>query len=889
MIRNWAYHLQQNLKLDTALQSCKCIPYCRRQRKNKCEKLCFCSKSCFCEEEDYANWQNDFLYRQKFTPPPVLPVNKNNCIVLDIKGQIQGPYLYEQWLNYSFFCLDYFDDIISHNKNPDWSQLYFRAENYFYAGIYSHFSQIFLIFINQLEGDTTKHHTYNDVHAGVDLFENLQPISQKNKVPFRNTNMPERLHKFMSTRTKIHRLNANHIHRENTADWDILKLRQMTKNKLDKIALLRKESALTKDQFVHDNTTPDFEIWYPKTREVPVLHDAQKKIHKVIIRENSAQLDPFEHDLLLTFNKWITTGSIIFTPRSAPSELIPPLILANAIPEWGKKQRICYDSGYIKAVEAQSTPCKLEGLVDVLQMLKKGDRLNKCDDCRGFHLLKINSESRKIAGLRFQNQDFSYRCLPFGIPKAPGAFQRANMAAINFCRKFGIRSSLYLDDRLFAEDAGQDEPRNTFLGLLTIIAAGGVLALDKSTFSPQTKLEFLGLEIDTQKTTIQVPAEEYRIFCQMAQICLSEEKMTRKFLERLRGKAVSFGLANQKMKLYIREMTTALTNANSHPETIIQLTPELKAEIEKWLNLDHFSLIHNWSEKEHTNLSSIIFTDASQAAQGIVIFDSCQTRINSLAYTEAQSGLPIHWKEAIAIKNAVTYNPQAFRNKNVTFFCDNMSVVWAFKQLGCSNPYLNKIVRETFELLADLDSKFTVVWISTLFQVADRPSRRILWNEEFIPMKIFQRIQQKIGVRFEIDLMATPQNAKCERFISWCQTPTSWHTNLFTIKPAKLQGYTCYCFPPKNLLAQTLTFVKNNLMHTKIVIIFHVWAEWPLSVTTFQRQKNVRFVKLHPNWLNFPALSLIPSEKKVEIYDQSFCASFNTRPAALYAMLFNLE
>ena len=150
-------------------------------------------------------------------------------------------------------------------------------------------------------------------------------------------------------------------------------------------------------------------------------------------------------------------------------------------------------------------------------------------------------------------------------------------------------------------------------------------------------------------------------------------------------------------------------------------------------------------------------------------------------------------------------------------------------------------------------------------------------------------MQQKIGVRFEIDLMATPQNAKCERFISWCQTPTSWHTNLFTIKPAKLQGYTCYCFPPKNLLAQTLTFVKNNLMHTKIVIIFHVWAEWPLSVTTFQRQKNVRFVKLHPNWLNFPALSLIPSEKKAEIYDQSFCASFNTRPAALYAMLFNLE
>ena len=70
------------------------------------------------------------------------------------------------------------------------------------------------------------------------------------------------------------------------------------------------------------------------------------------------------------------------------------------------------------------------------------------------------------------------------------------------------------------------------------------------------------------------------------------------------------------------------------------------------------------------------------------------------------------------------------QNSHISFFCDNMSVVWAFKQLGCRNPQLNTIVREIIEKLSDLNATYTVTWISTHYQLADSPSRKILWNEE---------------------------------------------------------------------------------------------------------------------------------------------------------------
>ena len=126
--RKWQQYSAESLQMDNVLECCTCIT---RGIYN-----------CNCEYEDFLKWDADVTYVRKFTPPPVRPVLKNGAMAIDQYGLLRGPYLYEQWREYSFFLIDYFHDIIEHKDKPEWHRLFFRHEDDFYGGIYSHFYEI---------------------------------------------------------------------------------------------------------------------------------------------------------------------------------------------------------------------------------------------------------------------------------------------------------------------------------------------------------------------------------------------------------------------------------------------------------------------------------------------------------------------------------------------------------------------------------------------------------------------------------------------------------------------------------------------------------------------------------------------------------------------------
>ena len=121
----WEQWSKESLLMDNVLECCTCVTrgiY-----------------DCNCEHLDYQAWLLDVHYIRKFTPPPVRPVNFRGAMVIDTYGLVRGPYLYEHWRDYSFYLLDYFHDIVEGVDIPEWHRLYFRHEEDFYSGIYSHF------------------------------------------------------------------------------------------------------------------------------------------------------------------------------------------------------------------------------------------------------------------------------------------------------------------------------------------------------------------------------------------------------------------------------------------------------------------------------------------------------------------------------------------------------------------------------------------------------------------------------------------------------------------------------------------------------------------------------------------------------------------------------
>lgn len=101
---------------------------------------------------------------------------------------------------------------------------------------------------------------------------------------------------------------------------------------------------------------------------------------------------------------------------------------------------------------------------------------------------------------------------------------------------------------------------------------------------------------------------------------------------------------------------------------------------------------------------------------------------------------------------------------------------------------------------------------------ADRLSRRSIDTEWELNNEAFEQITQIFG-KFEIDLFASSQNAKCERFVSWFPELGAWAIDAFTIDWA---GYYFYAFPPFALILKALQKIRQDRAMGVLVV-----PDWP--------------------------------------------------------------
>ena len=101
-------------------------------------------------------------------------------------GIIQGPYLYTDWLEYSYQLLDLFHDVQQGNKEPDWNDIFFRSTDHYYSGSYNDFSPIALILCEKIISEQVRQNSYAAVHSGIELHRNIFPIEVKNGRKFSN-------------------------------------------------------------------------------------------------------------------------------------------------------------------------------------------------------------------------------------------------------------------------------------------------------------------------------------------------------------------------------------------------------------------------------------------------------------------------------------------------------------------------------------------------------------------------------------------------------------------------------------------------------------------------------------------------------------------------------
>ena len=372
---------------------------------------------------------------------------------------------------------------------------------------------------------------------------------------------------------------------------------------------------------------------------------------------------------------------------------------------------------------------------------------------------------------RYKGKNLTYRAVPFGCPKSPAAFQRANAMAMAYGRSFGVRSNLYMDDRLCCDDSQtmiNQVPKNCFLTSLLCIASGGFISLTKSDFEPKKVQEFLGLKLDTNICQISVPIHKWKKFVKLIKTALANAFITFEELEIIRGKAVSFILTNPMTKLFIRQMNQTIADSLKDPKwknsMKIKLRPKLIEELQEWIKLDFLEMRHNWCpiNNKDNQPFKVTFTDSSTFAIGIKIQYKNKIYSYTEYFNEADQAKPICQKEAIAILKMLQKCENVLANTILVHFCDNTNVCFAYKGLGTKNRPLNDIIILIYKQLHKMNSSMKLYWCSTKLQLADYPSRKVDWNEEFIPWPRFIQLCNQFKFFPDVDMMATVQNAKAK-------------------------------------------------------------------------------------------------------------------------------
>lgn len=109
------------------------------------------------------------------------------------------------------------------------------------------------------------------------------------------------------------------------------------------------------------------------------------------------------------------------------------------------------------------------------------------------------------------NQSYVDMAVPFGSRLSSLYMQKVALFLQRALQSKGIETVFYLDDGLIIANESQDAEANLNIVIATIRSLGLPLAFEKLQ-SPSHVCRFLGIIIDVQKKTIQIPIEKIEAF-----------------------------------------------------------------------------------------------------------------------------------------------------------------------------------------------------------------------------------------------------------------------------------------------------------------------------------------------------------------------------------------
>eukprot|EP00732_Lithocolla_globosa_P004862 Lithocolla_globosa_v1_NODE_4677_length_1388_cov_1435.306827.p1 type:complete len:383 gc:universal NODE_4677_length_1388_cov_1435.306827:224-1372(+) len=328
----------------------------------------------------------------------------------------------------------------------------------------------------------------------------------------------------------------------------------------------------------------------------------------------------------------------------------------------------------------------------------------------------------------------------------------------------------------------------------------------------------------------KVPEDKLRKFIELLEYILAQSHVDIKTLQRLLGKAVSFGIAVPNSILFCREGFSLITKAEQQGNQTVEITEILKEELSQFHTLKKDWNGSSWRKPGHTSIK--IYTDAAGLRWMGHAISQDGTIICGAELGPNFRNKHIDEKEAEALfKTLLSLDENILRDRWVEIV-DNQVLFYNFNNGGSKSPFIRKILKDLFHLQKRLNFGIIMKWVGTKDNPADEGTRYPEFEDLSLATHLWNKVELWHGPH-TIDHMASHLTCKVKSgiFFSRFAVPGTAGVNVFCQKLCKNEKENAYCFPPPMMVGAYIEHAMSQKITVTLIVIrekYELW--WPICM-----------------------------------------------------------
>ena len=339
----------------------------------------------------------------------------------------------------------------------------------------------------------------------------------------------------------------------------------------------------------------------------------------------------------------------------------------------------------------------IDNAIRIILHLGQNALMCKADISDAFKV-PLHNDFWPFFGFKWRNAYYFYKRLAFGCRSSPKIFDHLSQAICWILKtNYGVKHILHLLDDFLTIDKSDYPAQSTMASLLRLFHQLNIPLSAKKTMGPTTRLEYLGIILDSSTMTAFLPPDKVRRISMVIDSFLDRQKCTKRELLSLLGhlnyasRVIPPGRA---FVSYLITLSTTVSQLHHH----LSLSAACRTDLRMWKQfLQQWNGVYFFHDTKITEAHDIeLFTDAAASVgfggfyQGHWFAELWPQDIQASPALMKSSA----FLELYAINVAAFVWGKQWCTKKILFRCDNLAVVQIINKGRAKDKNLMALMRK---------------------------------------------------------------------------------------------------------------------------------------------------------------------------------------------------